>query len=170
MIFVNMGSILCPSPFIFQHSEREKSNIAVGRSLSLTDSCGLLIHSPLLAGEGSVTESYSWIHLMSAFVISSQAEQIKVKSKRKSQHVKDQLGKSIQSFRLLQSQTKAQWTPKDSGSDTCLKMELTQREGRQRQGTSNENQKSFLSLIFLKRSHQTDHVGIVSPLSPKSKY
>lgn len=44
MIFVNTGSILCPSPFIFQHSEREKNNTAVGRSLSLTDSCGLVIH------------------------------------------------------------------------------------------------------------------------------
>ena len=87
---------------------------------------------------------------MGAFLISSQAEQIKVKRKRKSQHLKDELGKSIQSFRLLQSQNKAQWTPEDSGSYKCLKMELIQREGRQRQGTSNENQKSFLSLIFLK--------------------
>lgn len=84
MIFVNMGSILCPSPFICQHSEKEKNNIAVGRGLSLTDSCGLVIHSPLLAGERSITESYSWIHLMSAFLISSQAEQTKVKRKRKS--------------------------------------------------------------------------------------
>lgn len=130
--------------------EREKNNITVGRGLSLTDSCGLVIHSPLLAGERSITESYSWIHLMGAFLISSQAEQIKVKRKRKSQHLKDELGKSIQAFQLLQSQNKAQWTPEDSGSYTCLKMELIQREGRQRQGTSNENQKSFLSLIFLK--------------------